>query len=549
VAASSQRRLCFFDPDNGKELASVRLSVEVAAWVRGFDPSGSWLTAGYGGLLLWPARPDPARPGTLRVGPPRRLLPPTTLAGTGASRDSRVLAVPCGDHALVLDRERPGRRVVLKPLYDVRNCAVSPDGRWVVTCSFWWDGRSRSAHVWDAESGRHVRELPLEGTTYAVFSPDGRWLATMGGGQAYRLWEVDGWRAGPGFDGLGGLAVFSPDSKLLALADVASAVRLVEAKTGREVCRLAGPGPVRYTPACFSPDGTRLIASTPDMQALYVWDLRLIRQQLKELDLDWDWPEFSPPEPGSPHPAPTVQVDPGILREPLLPDDRLTVAALSVSLALQPIDPEAYFQRGLACGRLKDARRAIADYSMFLALAPPHDGRRTEILIRRATNYEMLQDHAGLRAALRGLLPVPADQTPWPDQFALLCNDAARHHVQAPPKEGIPLETLALAQKAVEIEPYNAAYQDTLGGVFYRLGRFPEAVACLERNLENGEEWIGLDLYFLAMSYQRLGQGARARECYDRANAWWDAHKELAPSHTAELTAFRAEAAAALGLP
>jgi len=27
---------------------------------------------------------------------------------------------------------------------------------------------------------------------------------------------------------------------------------------------------------------------------MHVWDLRLIRKELKELGLDWDWPEFSP---------------------------------------------------------------------------------------------------------------------------------------------------------------------------------------------------------------------------------------------------------------
>jgi WD40 repeat protein len=175
VAAASQCRLCFFDPTNGKELASVPLSHHEAAWVQGFDPSRGWLTQGNEGLLLWPARPDPAHPGELRVGPPRQLLfqkdPPV---GTGVSRDGRVLAVPDGDHAVVLDRDRPGRRVVLRPLYDTRNCVVSADGRWVVTCDFFWDGRSRSAHVWDAASGRHVQELPLEGATVAAFSPDGR---------------------------------------------------------------------------------------------------------------------------------------------------------------------------------------------------------------------------------------------------------------------------------------------------------------------------------------------------------------------------------------
>ena len=70
----------------------------------------------------------------------------------------------------------------------------------------------------------------------------------------------------------------------------------MERTTDREVARLTGPTPRRYGPACFTRDGTRLIAHTTDGHALYVWDLRLIRQQLKELGLDWEWEEFPPAE-------------------------------------------------------------------------------------------------------------------------------------------------------------------------------------------------------------------------------------------------------------
>jgi hypothetical protein len=31
------------------------------------------------------------------------------------------------------------------------------------------------------------------------------------------------------------------------------------------------------------------------MKGISVWDLRLIRRQLKDLGLDWDWPEFPAP--------------------------------------------------------------------------------------------------------------------------------------------------------------------------------------------------------------------------------------------------------------
>src|SRR5262249_56918124 len=98
-----------------------------------------------------------------------------------------------------------------------------------------------------------------------------------------------------------------------------SVIRLIETATGREVARLTGPEPMWYPPACFTPDGTRLIAHCSDVTALYVWDLRLIRQQLKELGLDWEWDEFKPADPRSNAGAPSkVEVLLGDLGKPTL---------------------------------------------------------------------------------------------------------------------------------------------------------------------------------------------------------------------------------------
>jgi WD40 repeat protein len=282
--------LCFFDLRTGEELASVKLPDDVPVC---FHKSVGWITSGPSGLLQWPAQFDAARPEVLRVGPPATLsagLGSLMARGAGASADGGVLAVPDGRFTTLVHRARPAERLKLGPQFDVRFAAVSPNGRWVATCSWFSDGRSKGTRIWDADSGRQVHELPLEGR--AMFSPNDRWLATYNSGGT-QLWEVDTWKPGRRFEGY--RALFSPDSRLVALGSF-GVVRLVEIDKGGEVARLTSPEASWYWPLCFTPDGTRLIATDADEKTLHVWDLRAIRRQLKVMDLDWDWPEFGPAE-------------------------------------------------------------------------------------------------------------------------------------------------------------------------------------------------------------------------------------------------------------
>jgi WD40 repeat protein len=369
LAVGTEHGLAFFDIGTGDQLAAVRLphaatpvyfdqprlrlSPEKAA---GGEGAGDWVTGGRNGLFLWPARPDPARPDVLCVGPPRQLAPgvgAVVADGTVASADGRVVAVPHFDSTVVLHRDRADRRVSLGPQFDVRYAAVSPDGRWVVTCSHWHVGRSTSARVWDSETGQPIHNLPLDGITHAAFSPDGRWLVTRTSGTAEsscHLWEVGTWREVRRFD------------------------YAVETETGREVARLTGPGPTGDLPACFTPDGTRLIAASPG--SLSVWDLRLIRQQLKELGLDWDWPDFPPAGPASRAPL-RVEVRTGdVARVTLTPEQKARQAIDRYSGEVQANPDSARACNNLAWayltapGSLRDVKAALPLAEKAVRLEP-----------------------------------------------------------------------------------------------------------------------------------------------------------------------------------
>jgi WD40 repeat protein len=90
-----------------------------------------------------------------------------------------------------------------------------------------------------------------------------------------------------------GHVCFSPDGALMALQMAPGIIHLRDAANNRLVAKLEDPhGDHGWMK--FSPDGTQLVVYG---KLVHVWDLRAIRQRLKKMGLDWDWPEYRRADP------------------------------------------------------------------------------------------------------------------------------------------------------------------------------------------------------------------------------------------------------------
>jgi tetratricopeptide (TPR) repeat protein len=110
---------------------------------------------------------------------------------------------------------------------------------------------------------------------------------------------------------------------------------------------------------------------------------------------------------------------------------------------------------------------------------------------------------------------------------------------------------VALARKAVELEPEHGGFQNTLGVALYRGGKHTEARAALARSMQLRHGGDAFDWLFLAMAHRKSGNAGEARRWYDRAIAWLERNKDrLAKDRPQadELRRFRSEAEEVLGL-
>lgn len=158
----------------------------------------------------------------------------------------------------------------------VYSLAFSPDGTRALSGGF-----DRAARLWDVDSGKELRRFKVEagvveGSVYALaFSPDGK-RAVLSGGitPCPSLWDVERGEVvrlfKPAAEGTRSVA-FSPDGARIATGSAEGPVRVWDAATGKEFCRLTGHAGKVYAVA-FSPDGHWVLSGGED-RTLRLWKL------------------------------------------------------------------------------------------------------------------------------------------------------------------------------------------------------------------------------------------------------------------------------------
>ncbi len=424
VALGTPEGTSLYDGRDGRELGRLETgSCETIL----FDREGrDLITYSDRGLFRWPIRDDPdGGRDAIRIGPPALLHEAPCPRCWKASwlLDGRTLAVNDHDHSRILlvdtNDPHPARqhaRVLSTPFRSRKiSIAVSPDGRWAATGS-WNDP---GVYVWDLPRHRFERILPradtpADGSTLPAFSPDGRWLvvnSAVGVASGYYFWEVGTWKRGPYIPRptSAGWAepVFSPDGDLVALSVAANRVRLHEMATGRTIAHLTTLQALAPAALAFSPDGTRLIASTNRHTAL-IWDLRRIRERLRTKGLDWDQPPYAPEEssPGaSLAPIRSIRV----LGEAPKPAARRAaeLAACEARLRDHPDDVEALLDRGWLKLKMSKPAEAIPDVERGLRLRPDD----SDALYLLAEAQIATNDRAAARSTLEKYVARAGDDT------------------------------------------------------------------------------------------------------------------------------------------
>jgi tetratricopeptide (TPR) repeat protein len=224
---------------------------------------------------------------------------------------------------------------------------------------------------------------------------------------------------------------------------------------------------------------------------IQVWNLRLIRQELAAMGLDWDLPAYSPVDKA--HGTAPVEVK-VLLGDPSAPPW------------------QSWADEGRSHAESGQWDKAARDFAMAVDLGADawwvwYDHVRIRLAIGDTQGYR-----AGCKALL-GRFGQTADP-----RFA---NAVAWSCVLAPGAVADFGPVIKLAELAVAGKPDGASYRGTLGAILYRAGQFEAAVRELDQAV-NGHSDGGapVDWLFLSMAHQRLVQRELAQKWLKKTETW-----------------------------
>lgn len=282
LIAATQQGITFWDAERRRRLEDVPIG-PCGALARAADGK-SLLTAGDRGVERRRFDFDPIGR-RLRLGAVESLwgekVPLAALTPGG-----RALAGGTGSELRVLDPERPGDSRTINAGSEDLGISLSQDGKRSVIGR--WHGRDVT--VWDLVRGQPEIVLPAAEPACGQFSPDGQYLA-VGSSEDYQVFQTSSWRRvfrlpRERVEGGFGVMQFSPDNSMLAVAvEQLGQVRLLATGSWEELATLEEGHPLG-----FSADGTKLAVYSAERESVMIWDLKLVRQQLATLGLDWGAP-------------------------------------------------------------------------------------------------------------------------------------------------------------------------------------------------------------------------------------------------------------------
>jgi WD40 repeat protein/tetratricopeptide (TPR) repeat protein len=489
------------------------------------------------------------------------------------SPDSQMVLTGSRDKTARLWEARTGKPIgtPLQHRAGVMAVAFSPDGQAVLTRSF--DGTAR---LWEAQTGNPIgTPLQHQGVVTAVaFSPDGRTVLTASVDETARLWEAQtGKPIGTPLQHQAGVTAvaFSPDGQTV-LTGSRDKAQLWETRTGKPIgTPLQHQGAV--TSVAFNPDGRTVLTGSRDNTArlwanpapvqgdperITVWLSVVLGMEMDDggaihllAPQEWEQRRRQMEQMGGPAQL-FVQVHTDLISPTAAPNKeaialkkqlnslrnegnwQALIPAAENAIQVNPEDKELYTLLGDAHYQLGHYDPAAQAFQKHIDLCPacPVVSARLARCYRAKGDYETAIQLLGRILKTRSNL--------WAARI-----DLAWIYVVGPEKLRDPDKALAMAQQAVELAPRSYDALNALGVAYYRGGNLDKAVETLEKAASALKQGATAENhFFLAMSYQQLGESAKARTSYDQGIQWLRSRPKLAPHLVQELKAIQGEAEA-----
>lgn len=246
------------------------------------------ILSGTSGLLRWPiTRPASTATRRLGLGPLEKIDSREGWQWASISHEAGQLVAALNSKVFLFDltTKNPPREFAGQT--NASFVSISPDGRWIAAGT--WQGQG--VRVWSLPGGS-VIDLPVIGSANVGFNLDGKLLVT-GNGSEYAFWKIGSWeRVHSVPTSLGdfyGAMAFSPRGTAIAVESERNRALIIHAPTFRE---MTSPDFDRQRPLIFSPPHGALLVNADAKQHLVIWDVALLRRQLKSIALDWPLDEL-----------------------------------------------------------------------------------------------------------------------------------------------------------------------------------------------------------------------------------------------------------------